>query len=78
MPRKKDDKPARGSPQLVVRLSAQLDKDLRAAAGGLDLDVSNMVRMLLTEHLGDYIRRGVRARKELREARAEPSTPEGE
>ena len=69
MPRKKTDPPARGSPQRVVRLSDRLDRDVKAAAG-LDLDVSNLVRMVLTAHLGEYIDRGRRARQALRDGRA--------
>jgi len=71
MARKTVGKASRTSPQLVVRLSDQQDEDLKAAAEGLDLDVSNLVRMILTEHLSEYIHRGLKAKKKLREARAE-------
>ena len=68
MPKRKAANPAGTAPQLVVRVSRELDGDLRAAAA-LDIDVSNLVRMVLAEHLGGYIERGVLARKKLREAR---------
>ncbi len=75
MPKRKAAGSVGAAPQLVVRVSRELDGDLRAAAAALDIDVSNLVRMVLTEHLGEYIERGVLARKKLREARAKLAGP---
>ena len=50
------------TPQLVVRVSGELDGHLRAAAQGLGLDLSGLVRMMLTEHVAAYIERGLAAK----------------
>ena len=56
-------------PQLVVRISEDLDQSLREAADGLELDLSGLVRMILAEHVGAYVERGVAAGERLRHAR---------
>jgi hypothetical protein len=57
------------SPQLVVRISEELDRSLREAANGLELDLSALVRLMLVEHVAEYVERGVAAGERLRRAR---------
>jgi hypothetical protein len=57
------------SPQLVVRISEELDQALREAANGLELDLSALVRLMLVEHVAEYVERGVAAAERLRRAR---------
>jgi hypothetical protein len=57
------------SPQLVVRISEDLDQSLREAASGLELDLSALVRLILVEHVAEYVERGVAAEERLRHAR---------
>ena len=75
MPRTKGGTVGPKAMQLVVRLNPQLDADVRAAAGGLGIDVSNLVRMVLTEHIAEYIGRGLSARKRATVARENVPSP---
>ena len=75
MPRTKGGTVGPKAMQLVVRLNPQLDADVRAAAGGLGIDVSNLVRMVLTEHIAEYIGRGLSARKRVTVAREKVPSP---
>lgn len=75
MPRTKSGAVGPKAMQLVVRLNPQLDADVRAAAGGLGIDVSNLVRMVLTEHIAEYIGRGLSARKRTTVAREKVPSP---
>jgi len=68
MPRKKGTV---GTKTLIVRLTEQLHADLRIGADGLGMDVSNLVRMILVEHVPTYIERGRDARRRAESARAE-------
>ena len=80
MPRTKGGAVGPKAMQLVVRLNVQLDADVRAAAEGLGIDVSNLVRMVLTEHIAEYIGRGLSARKRVGvagEKMPSPSEPDG-
>lgn len=72
MPRKKNPNIGPKTMQLVVRVSDQLNVDLRTASEGLGVDVSNLVRMILTEHVSEYLERGSRAKKRLQD----PAPPE--
>ena len=54
---------------LIVRIAVRLDDDLRLAAQGLGVDVSNLVRMVLIEHVPTYIERGLDARRRAESAR---------
>lgn len=68
MPRKKSQSgPTR---TLIVRVSEQIDDDLRAAAAGLGVDVSNLVRLIFSEQLPTYLLRGVDARQRAEAARS--------
>ena len=70
MPRKKQS----GEPpavQIVFRLTRDLHDALLAAAAGLGLDLSNLLRMMIAEHVGAYLERGKRAAVALEQARAE-------
>jgi len=75
MPRKKGDKPKTRSPQLVVRIPDLLEKDLLSAADGLGVDLSNLVRMILTEHVGEYSERGRIARERRKSPPPKPTAP---
>lgn len=78
MPRKKSSKAMHQSIQLVVRVPEVLERDLMLAAEGLGLDQSNLVRMILTEHVAEYIERGQGAlvrTKAARKKKARPSKP---
>lgn len=57
MARKKRGKPKLPTHQLVVRLTAEMDHDLRWASEGLGMDVSDLVRMLLKLHLPEYFKK---------------------
>jgi len=69
MGRKRKSNEPIGTSQLVVRLSESLETDLRTAARFLDLDLSNLVRMILAKHLSTYVIEGARARADAQEAR---------
>lgn len=71
MPKKKG-KPV-GSKTLIVRVNGQTDEDLRTAAEGLGLDVSNLVRLIFVEQLPVYIERGRDARIRAESARLSAS-----
>lgn len=68
MPRKKGE--TSWTKTLIVRISERQDEDLRIAAGGLGMDVSNFVRFLFTEHVPEYIARGEDAAERAAAARA--------
>jgi hypothetical protein len=74
MPRKKGVEPK--SRTLIIRLSEQMDEDLRTTAAGLGIDVSNLVRMIFVEQLPTYIERGLDARRRAKSARAKVGEPE--
>ena len=67
MPRKKGTV---GTKTLIVRLSQRQDEDLRIAAEGLGLDVSNLVRLIFIEQVPAYIERGRDAKLRAESARA--------
>jgi len=73
MPRKKDaGKPAESQPQvvqIVFRISRDQHAALQAAAAGLGLDLSNLLRMMILEHVPEYVERGKRAAALLEQAR---------
>jgi hypothetical protein len=72
MPKKKNE--TAWTKTLIVRISQQQDEDLRIAAEVLGLDVSNLVRVLLTEHLPDYMARGKDAANRAAAARVKAAT----
>jgi hypothetical protein len=55
---------------LIVRLSEQQDDDLRKTAEALGMDVSNLVRLIFTEHLPAYMERAEGAAQRAEAARA--------
>ncbi|MFO0798287.1 MAG: hypothetical protein U0804_12490 [Gemmataceae bacterium] len=73
MPRKKGG--TVGTRTLIVRVHEQVDLDLRTAAEGLGVDVSNLVRMIFVERLPEYIERGLDARRRAEAARAKAERP---
>lgn len=78
MAKKKVAPVRKAPPQLVVRISEDLDRNLRKAADGLELDLSGVVRMILSEHVAEYIRRGIKSRKAVQKALAEAATSQEE
>jgi hypothetical protein len=56
--------------QVVFRVPADLHAALLAAAAGLGLDLSNLLRMVIAEHAAEYVERGRRATAALGQARA--------
>jgi hypothetical protein len=74
MAKKRSDARRKVPPQLVVRISEDLDQNLRKAADGLGLDLSGLVRMVLTEHVAEYVRRGIKSRQDVQAALAEASS----
>jgi hypothetical protein len=68
MPRKKTS--TGWTKVLMIRISEQQDKDLRIAAEALGLDLSNLVRLIFTEHLPEYMARGEGAARRAADARA--------
>jgi hypothetical protein len=66
MPKKQLDVVA--SVQVVVRLPGSLHNALQAAAVGLGLDMSNLLRLVLSEHIGEYVTRGRKAAAALEQA----------
>jgi hypothetical protein len=73
MPRKKGG--TAWTKTLIVRISERQDEDLRIAAGGLGMDVSNLVRLLFTEHVPEYIARGEDAAQRAASARERVAKP---
>jgi hypothetical protein len=69
MPKKKQPSEV-PSLQVVFRVPQELRDALQAAAAGLDIDLSNLLRMMLREHVAEYIERGKRAAAALEQARA--------
>ena len=63
--------------QVVFRVPRALHDALQAAAAGLGLDLSNLLRMMVAEHVAEYVERGRRAAAALGEARrsAQPAAP---
>jgi hypothetical protein len=47
--------------QVVFRVPRALHDALQAAAAGLGLDLSNLLRMMVAEHVAEYVERGSRA-----------------
>jgi hypothetical protein len=84
MPKKKQAQEI-ASEQVVFRLGQPLRAAVLMAAQGLGLDLSNLLRMMIAEHVAEYIGRGKRAAAALEQARAEAQsapaevseTPEG-
>src|SRR5262245_12740899 len=58
--------------QVVFRVPRVLHDALQAAAAGLGLDLSNLLRMMVAEHVAEYVERGSRAAAAL--GRAQLST----
>ena len=57
--------------QIVFRITRDLHDALLTAAAGLGLDLSNLLRMMVAEHVAEYIDRAKRAAVGLAQARAE-------
>src|SRR5262249_20289622 len=57
--------------QIVFRITRDLHDALLTASAGLGLDLSNLLRMMVAEHVAEYIDRGKRAAVALEQARAE-------
>jgi hypothetical protein len=68
MPKKKQS--GETAVQVVFRVPQSLHEAVQAAAQGLGLDLSNLLRMVLSEHVAEYIERGKRAAAALEQARA--------
>lgn len=51
------ESPGSGGKQIAFRASDDLFEMLERAANGLGLDLSNLVRMVLREHIHEYLRR---------------------
>ena len=47
--------------QVVFRVPRGFHDALQAAAAGLGLDLSNLLRMMVAEHVAEYVERGSRA-----------------
>src|SRR6266545_2942615 len=75
MPRKKSG--TIWTKTLIVRLSEQQDGDLRVAAESLGMDVSNLVRLIFTEHLPSYMERAENAAQRAAAARAKVAKDAG-
>jgi hypothetical protein len=69
MPKKKIQ-PEQPSVQIVFRVPADLHEALQTAATSLTLDMSNLLRLMITEHVAEYIKRGEQAADDLRNARS--------
>jgi len=81
MPKRKPGYVRKSLPQLVVRIPEQLDETLRQVVDLLGIDMSGLVRMILTEHAAEYVERGLAARDRLRAAKeklAGPTVPTGQ
>jgi hypothetical protein len=70
MPRKKQPSEA-PAVQVVFRVPQVLHDALTTAAAGLSVDLSNLLRMMIAEHVAEYIERGRRAAAALGQARAQ-------
>ncbi len=79
MPRKKLSGETPGV-QIVFRVPQNLRDALGIAADGLNLDLSSLLRLLIAEHLPEYIERAKQATVAMEHARAEghatSSTPD--
>jgi hypothetical protein len=77
MPRKKQPDVV-ASMQIVFRVGEPLYLALQAAAAGLGVDLSNLLRMILAENIGQYLARGRKAAAALEQARlsAQPEAAE--
>jgi hypothetical protein len=58
--------------QIVFRVSRDLHEALLTAGAGLGLDMSNLLRMILAEHVAEYIQRAKKAVAAREQARAYP------
>jgi hypothetical protein len=56
------------SMQIVFRVPETLYAALQAAAAGLGVDLSNLLRMLIAENIGQYVERGRKAAAALEQA----------
>jgi hypothetical protein len=70
MPKKKQPGEAE-TLQIVFRVPKELHNALQTAGAGLGLDLSNLLRMLIAEHVAEYIERGRRAAAALEQARGQ-------
>jgi hypothetical protein len=71
MPRKKQSAEV-SAVQVVFRVPRDLHDALLTAASGLGLDLSNLLRLVLTERLPEYLERGRQAAAALEQARVQP------
>jgi hypothetical protein len=70
--RKNASKPEESEPQfvqIVFRISRDQRAAVQAAATGLGLDLSNLLRMMIFENVAEYIERGKKAAALLEQAR---------
>jgi hypothetical protein len=74
VPKKKQQPDAVPAAQVVFRLPQNLHDALQLAAAGLGLDLSNLLRMMIAEHVPEYIERGRRAAAALAQTGAQ-ATP---
>ena len=58
--------------QIVHRVPTSHHKALQEAMGLLKVDMSNLLRMMISEHVGEYIARGKKGAESLSKARAMP------
>jgi hypothetical protein len=56
-----DDAPV----QIVFRVPASLHVALQEAMDLLNVDMSNLLRMMISEHIGEYIARGKKGKERL-------------
>src|SRR3954470_18558403 len=75
VPKKKKQPDAVPAAQVVFRLPQKLHDALQVAAAGLGLDLSNLLRMMIAEHVPEYIERGHRAATALEQTRARATRP---
>jgi hypothetical protein len=69
MPRKKLSGDTPGV-QIVFRVPREQHDALQTAAAGLSLDMSSLLRMMIAEHVAEYVDRATRATAALGQARA--------
>jgi hypothetical protein len=70
MAKRQNGRSKKPSPQLVVRLPPDMNEDLREAARGLGMDVSDLVRMMLKLNLPSYLKQARDARDRMAELRS--------
>jgi hypothetical protein len=64
--------------QVVFRMPKDLHTAVQTAAAGLGLDLSNLLRMMIAEHIPEYIDRGRRAAAALEQARGQAQQAGGQ